>query len=246
MPQPTQNAALVDTLIEKSKSVEPEDWYLTLHISNNAIDDDQTGTLEGRFKDIVPAFQRHINARVFTFLNDGDNTTSGTCVDGLALFDDSHLWAGAKYTTAQDNQYDLAISLDNFNTVWVAARGFVDDAGNYFNYNYDLLVTSPTNNSVAANITGNREAYDTANRELNPYAGQLSYITVPEFDTTAWVLVATGEPTKPLFVAVKKRPQLNDMWFDAQAGDGGIHYFQYHARYVVDFADWPTAIMGDS
>jgi hypothetical protein len=87
---------------------------------------------------------------------------------------------------------------------------------------------------------------DTANRELNPYAGKLSYITVPEFDTTAWVLVASNEATKPLFVAIKKRPTLNAMWFDAQQPDGGIHYFQYHGRYTIDYADWPTAVMGNT
>lgn len=244
MPQPTNNPALVDTLIEKSKTVEPEDWYLTLSITQNAIDDDQTGRLESQFKNIVPAFQRHINSRVFTYLNAGDGTTLGTCVDGGALFANSHTWDGAKYTTGQDNLNASAISLDNFDTVWVSGQTFVDDAGNYLNYNYDLLVTSPTNNLIAANITGNSNSYDTANRENNPYTG-VSYFTVPEFDTSAWVLIASNEPTKPLFVAIKKRPTLR-MWTDAQAGEGGKHYFQYHARYTIDYADWPTAIMGNT
>jgi phage major head subunit gpT-like protein len=245
MPQPTNNPALVDTLIEKSKTVEPEDWYLTLHISKNAISDDQTGRLESQFKNIMPAFQRHINTRVFTYLNVGDGTTLGLSVDGLALFSDAHIWPGGKNTTGQDNKLSTNLTLDNFNAAWVAARGFKDDAGNYLNYNYDLLVTSPTNNTIAANITGNREAYDTANREINPYAG-MSYITAPELDTTAWYLVATSELSKPLFVAIKQRPMLNDMWFDAQQHDGGIWYFQYHGRYTVDYADWPTIVQGSS
>jgi phage major head subunit gpT-like protein len=246
IPLPTEDPKQVDALIEKQKSVEAKDWYLTTSISQNAIDDDQTGSLEARFRGVMPAFQRKINDLVFTYLNTGDATTYGTGPDGLALFSGSHLWKGAKNTTAQDNVSALTLSLDNFNTVWVAAAQYKDDQENYFNYNYNLLVVHPTNNVLAANITGNNQAMDTANREINPYAGGFSYIMSPYFDTTAWVLVAESEPTKPMLVAIRKRPQLLNMWFDSQAGDGGIHYFQYHGRFVVDYADWPTAAMGNT
>ena len=246
MPAPTENARDVDTLVERWKEVTPKDWYLTLHISQNTIDDDQTGTLQTRFRNVMPAFQRHINDLVFTYLNAGDGTTYGVGPDGLALFDDSHKWKGAANTTVQDNKYALALSLDNFNTVWVAASQFKDDQGNYSNLNYNLLVCHPTLNVLAANITGNTQAMDTANREINPYAGTLSYITTPYFDSTAWVLVAAAEAQKPMIVAIRKRPTLLNMWFDSQAGDGGYHYFEYHGRYVIDVADWPTAIMGNS
>jgi len=246
MPLPTNDPKVVDTLIEKTKAVTPQDWYLTLHISQNAIDDDQTGRLESNFKNIVPAFQRHINSRVFTVLNSADGVTESTGLDGLALFDANHKYAGAQYATVQDNEYALALSLDNFNTVWVAARAFVDDQGNYFNYNYNLLVVHPTSNVIAYNITGNPEAMDTANRERNPYATGLSYITSPYLDTTAWMLIAESEPTKPLVVAIRKRPALLNMWFDSQQPDGGYHYFQYHGRYVVEVGDWPLAIMGNT
>jgi phage major head subunit gpT-like protein len=246
VPLPTTNPKDVDTLIEKTQTVIPEDWTITMHISQNAIDDDQTGSLERNFMGVMPAFQRHINNLVFTWLNAGDGTTYGTGPDGLALFSGSHLWPGAKNTTAQDNVSAAALSLDNFNTVWVAAQQFVDDQSNYFNFNYNLLVCHPTSNVLAANITGNTQAMDTANREINPYAGSLTYITTPYFDTTAWVLVATGEQSKPIIVGIKKRPQLQRMWFDSQQDDGGIHYFQYHARYNLAYADWPVVTMGNT
>ena len=31
--------------------------------------------------------------------------------------------------------------------------------------------------------------------------------------------------------------------FDSLQDDGGVHYFQYHGRYTVDYADWTSAIM---
>ena len=246
MPLPTKNPKDVDTLIEKWVNIEPDDWSITLHLTQNAIDDDQTGTLERNFRNIMPAFQRHINDLVFTWLNAGDGSTYGLGPDGLSLFNASHLWKGAKNTTAQDNSDATAISLDAFNTGWVKAQQFVDDQSNYFNFNYNLLVTHPTNNVIAANITGNTQAMDTANREINPYAGTLSYITTPYFDSTAWVLVAANEMSKPIVVGIKKRPQLVNMWFDSQQDDGGVHYFQYNARYNLAYGDWPTAYLGNT
>ncbi len=245
LPVPTNNPAVKDSRIEKSKTVVPQDWYITLSLSQNAIDDDQVGNLESQFRNIMPAFQRHINSRVFTVLDAGDASTYGLGPDGLVLFSNSHLWPGASNTTAQDNLVSSNLTLDTFNTAWVAARQFKDDQGNYWNYNYNLLVVNPYNNVLAANITGNKEAMDTGNREMNPYAGT-QYITVPEMGTNAWVLVAANEDTKPLFVAIRKRPTLHNVWFNSEQPDGGMHYFQYHGRYSVEYADWPTAIMGQT
>lgn len=246
MPAPSRNAKQVDTLIEKSKTVTPEDWYLTLHISQNAIDDDQTGSLERNFQNLTPAFQRHIDSRVFTLLDAGDTTTYGTGVDGLALFSGSHVYTGAANQTSQDNVSALALSLANFNTVWTAAAKHKDDQGNYFNYVFDLLITTPLLNSDAANITGNPQDYSTGNRAINPNAGKVDYIVKPQMSDTAWIIVAEHEATKPMFVAIRKRPALNDMWFNAQDGDGGMWYFQYHGRYVVDYGDWALIAMGNS
>lgn len=247
MPIPTNNAKIVDTMVEKGKTVEPEDWYLTVSISQNAIDDDQTGSLESRFRGVLPAFQRHMNSRTFTVLNAGDTATYGTGItSATTFFSNSHVYSGAKNTTGQDNLYATVLSQDNFDTAWVAMRQFKDDQGNYYELNPNLIVCHPSNNSIAHNITGNRESMDTANRESNPYAGAVSYITVPQFDTTAWVLVDESQPVKPLVVAIRKRPMLNDQWFDATEGDGGKWYWQYHGRYVVAYGDPLLALMGNT
>lgn len=247
MPIPTGDPKAVDTMIEKGKTVEPQDWHLTVSISQNAIDDDQTGQLESRFRGVLPAFQRHINDLVFTVLNAGDTATYGTGITNeTEFFADAHLYPGGKYTTAQDNLFALTLSLDNFNTVWTAMSLFRDDQGNYYNLNPNLLVVNPVNNVVAANITGNSQAYDTANREINPYAGGVQYITAPQMDSTAWVLIDESRPEKPLFVAIRKRPMLQNMWFDSQQPDGGRHYFQYHGRYVVNYGDPLLAAMGST
>jgi len=247
LPIPTNDPAAVDTMVERGKTVTPEDWYLTVSISQNAIDDDQTGSLEGKFRGILPAFQTHINGRVFTVLNAGDASTYGTGITTeTEFFADAHLYSGGANATSQDNLAALTLSLDNFNTAWVAMSQFKDDQGNYYRLYPNLLVCHPTNNVLAANITGNAQAMDTGSREMNPYANGVQYITVPEFDTTAWVLIDESRPVKPLYVAVRKRPALHNMWFDSQQPDGGKHYFQFHGRYVVGYGDPMLAFMGNT
>lgn len=247
MPIPSNNPKLVDSMIEKGKVVAPQDWYLTLHITQNQIDDDQTGSLESKFRSVLPAFQRHINSHTFTVLNAGDASTYGTGITtSSTFFGNSHAYAGAAYTTAQDNVSALVLSADNFNTAWVAMSQFKDDQGNYYNLTPNLLICHPSNNVIAANIAGNPAAYDTASREMNPYSGNVDWITVPQFDTTAWVIVDEGRTEKPLYVAIRKRPQLHNMWFDSQQEDGGVHYFQYHGRYDIGYGDPLLAYMGNT
>lgn len=246
LPIPTEDPKAIDTMIEKGKTVTPQDWYLKVTISQNAIDDDQTGSLANKFRGVLPAFQRHINDRTFTVLNAGDGATYGTGITTETnFFDTAHLYEGAKNTTSQSNLNTLALSHTNFDTAWVAMTQFKDDQENYFNLMPNLLVCHPTNNVLAANITGNSQMGDTANRELNPYAGGFNYITVPQFDTTAWVILDESYPVKPLFVAIRKRPMLQgDPTYDTSEPDGGKWVFSYHARYVVGYGDPLLAYMG--
>jgi len=246
MPTPTNNPKQVDQLIERFKVIEPKDWYLTVSISQNAIDDDQTGTLESQFRNLNSAFQRHIDTRTFDVLNSGDGQTYGAAYDGQDFFDSDHVDKGASYTTAQDNEAALTLSLDNFNTAMTAARQFRDDQGNYVNFMYNVLVAHTSLESTAYNIVGNAQAMDTANREANVWNGRLSYFTRPELDTTAWYIIAASELTKPVIVGIKKRPTLIDVRFDGTAGDGGVHYFEYHARYNHIYGDWRSAYQGNT
>jgi phage major head subunit gpT-like protein len=243
---PTQNPQVVQDHIEKSITVKPQNWYMTVWISQNAIDDDQTDSLERKARQAGKNFDKHINNRVFTVLNGGDSATYGTCYDGQHFFDNDHVDEGAHYQTNQDNEFTLALSLDNFETVEVAAQKFVDDQGEYANYNYDLLVCAPDLKRTAFQIVGNPEAYDTANNEKNPYSGDYDLLTSPQLDSTAWYLAASSEEIKPILIAMRKSPTLNAMWFDPQQDDGGIYYWQWHARYEMYYGDWRLAVQGNT
>jgi len=251
MPLEDKGGPQIQDFIERSQSIKPLNWSLTLFVSYNTVKDDQTGgTLQAkaRGQDALSNFQRHINNRVFTVLNSGDDATHpyGACYDGQDFFDSDHVDKGAKYTTNQDNENTLTLSLDNFETVRVSAMGFKDDQGQELDYDYNLLVVPPALERLAGQITGNPNAYDTANQEINPYSGRVSYIVSPKLDSTAWHLIASSERIKPLIVVMREQPNLQHAWFDPTAADGGRYYFKFYGRYDVVYGYWPLAVQGNT
>lgn len=248
-PMPTENRGKgqIADYIEKKLTVTPKDWDITVFISYNAVKDDKTGELDRKVRSAGENFQLHIANLAFQALNDGDATTNfGPGYDGLSFYNDSHIDPGAQYQTAQDNKLALALNLDNFETARVTAGKFRQDQGEFVGYNYDLLVVPPELERTAANITNNPNAYDTANRENNPYAGKTRYIVNPKLDSTAWILTASGLSIKPVIVAMREQPNLQSAWFDPEAADGGRYYFKFYARYNHFYGDWRTAIMGNT
>lgn len=244
MPVESKGRTQKQDFIEKTLTITPKDWEITVHISHNAVKDDQTGSLERKCRAAGENFQLHISNLAFQALNDGDATTNfGACYDGLAFYSNSHVDKGAAYSTVQDNLNGLTLSIDNFETVRVAAALFRQDQGEFIGYNHDLLVVPPALERMAAQITNNPNAYDTGNRELNPYAGVIKYLVNPKLDSTAAILVASSASVKPILVAMREQPNLQSAWFDPEAGDGGMYNFKFYARYNHFYGDWRTAVM---
>jgi phage major head subunit gpT-like protein len=245
-PMPKDHYTVQD-FIEKYKTITPTDWSIVVWISYNAVKDDQTGTLERKVKGAGRNFDRHLNDRCFTVLNAGDSQTYGACYDGQDFIDLDHVDKGAHYQTNQDNENALTLSADNFETVWVSAQAFKDDQGEETGYVYDLIVCDPSLRRETHQICNNEWLdWTTGNRESNPWQGEMSYITTPKFDTGAWHLIASSEATKPLIVAMKEEPNLQDAWFDPQATDGGRYYFKFFARYEVHYGDWRLVNQGNT
>lgn len=246
MPLRNKGRATVQEMIEKTMAITPLDWDITVGISHNAVQDDQTGQLERKARSAGANFQRHMGQQAFKALNDGDGTNFGLAYDGNELFDDAHVDKGANYATAQDNKFALALSMDNFETVRVAASLFRDDQGQTVDFNHNLLVVPPAYERIAANITGSREDPNTADRAINPYAGNTSYVVSTQMDSTAWVLVAANEQVKPVIVAIREQPNLQRAWFDPNGPDGGMYYFKFYARYTHVYGEWRAAAMGNT
>lgn len=224
------------------------DWEIVTAVSHNAIDDDRTGEVDRWARGAGVNFEKHKDYLAFDYLNNGEATTSyGPGYDNLSFFNDSHIDPGAEYQTAQDNKLATALSLDNFEAAKIAASKFLDSRGQPIGLNHNILIVPPDLERIAAQIADNREAYDTANREINPYAGAVSYIVAPGgwLDTTAWFLIDGSQAEKPLFMQNRKSPEMV-MWDVESEGDGGHRYFKWHARYAIAAGDWRLAIQGNT
>lgn len=241
MPIKSRQGYTAQDFIEKSKVLTVSDWDITVWISQNAIDDDQSGMLFSRVKSAGDNFQKAINARVFQVLNAGDSQTYGAAYDGQDFFDLDHADSGAAYQTPQDNEGNVVLTPTSFGDAYAVAQSIVDDQGQFTQFAYDLLVVSPALLQTAANITGNPLLPGTPNNDLNAFKGGIDYIVSPYLDTTAAYLIASSESAKPLIVAMRKEPSLQDTWFDPGAPDGGRWYFKYFGRYEVHYADWRLA-----
>lgn len=245
-PMPIEGTPVVQDFIERSLSVKPRDWSTIVSVSHNVLRYDQTGQIDTKSRAAGERFNTHMNGLVFKALNAGDGSTYGLCYDGLSFFNDSHIDKGAAYQTAQDNNFALALSLDNFTTNLNLASLFVDDKGEYVEHIYDLLVVPPALRRTAAQICGNPEDYGTANRAINPFSGKFDYIVQPQMDSTGWIGVCTNETQKPLYLAMYEAPNLQDAWFDPMGADGGMWYFKFFASYNVFYGDWRLAFSGNS
>jgi len=244
MPIESKGGGPSQDFVERALTVKPKNWEIKVSISYNAVQDDQTASLLTKVRGAGTNFQKHINKQVFAALNGGDGSTYGLCYNGFEFFDASHVDKGAAYQTAQSNLKTLSLTLDNFQTNLNAARALLDDQGELVEYDYNLLVVPSGYEYVAAQICGNAQAYDTANREVNPYSGKFSYIVSGHLDSTAWIILAGNEAAKPLYLAMREQPFLQDTWFDPDGPDGGKYWFKFYARYNTFYGDWRTALLG--
>lgn len=224
------------------------DWEITIGITHNAIDDDRAGDLETWARSAAINFEKFKDYKAFQALNTAAATTTiGPCYDALSLLNDSHIDPNAEYQTAQDNNYALALSYANYSTVRIAGSKFLDGRGQPGGFNHNLLIYPPDLRETAAQILFNPEKSGTANREVNAYSGVTDGLEAPGgwLDTTAWFIVDTSLPQKPLNMQLRKAAELA-IWDDESTGDGGVRYYKWHARGNIFPGDWRLIVGGNT
>ena len=233
---------------ERALRVVNLDWEIAIGVTHNAINDDRVEDIETWARSAMSQFEKHKDNQAFDALNSGAAATNyGNAYDSLSFFNDSHVDPGAENQTAQDNSFALALSLDNYETVKVAGAKFNDSRGQPVGLSHNLIIGPPDLERTIAQLVDNRMAFDTANNEINPYEGNTRMVIAPGgwLDTTAWFLVDDTLEEKPLGLQMRQEPLLEE-WDDLNAGDGGIHYFKFHARYVIFYQDWRLALQGNT
>ena len=233
---------------ERAQIIYNVDWEIVISITHNAIDDDRAGDVLTKAQSAAVNFQKHQDYMAFTGLNLGEAATFiGNAYDGLPLFSASHVDAGAEYQTTQSNKLTTALSNANYNAARIAGSKLKDGRGQPVGLNHNLLIYPPDLRDPAAQVLNNPFKDATANRDVNPYAGMADGLEAPGgwLDATAWYIVDTSVPQKPLGLQVRKQPELV-IWDDETTGDGGTRYFKWQARYNILAGDWRLVVQGNT
>jgi len=248
MPKRSTTGVTLQDYAEREKTLRAFDWDITVHITYNAVQDDRTGELEMKVRDVADNFNLHVSKLVFDAVNSGAAITAdyGACYDGAAMFSASHIDNGAQYQTAQSNVNTLALDSTNFQTVYVASSTRLNDQGEQSGIVPDLLIVPPALEYTAAQLTQNRQLFGTPNNDINPYFGRMQHVVVPWLDSTAWYLASTSKRQKPIIVGMRQRPFLQNAWYDPEKPDGGWYLFKYYGRYSVAYGDWRLITQGNT
>lgn len=190
----------VHGLVLVGAEVTNQKWELTYGIKREALDDDMSGAVSmllSRVRSGAGKFARHKDKLVFNVLKN-----NGTCLDGLALFHDSHKVnpADAAAGTFDNNVGSTALTANNAASGRAMMMELKGPDGDPINENPRMLVVPPALELTARKIAEADEIVFSGNaNETNVYKGQYTVIVVPQLGAafsgsdTTWFLADTTD-----------------------------------------------------
>ena len=194
----------VRSLAAHKYSIVNDDWEATVEVDRNDIEDDTLGIYGPQAQMAGYSAAQLPDELVWPLLNNG---FAATCFDGQYFFDDDHpVGAGVK-----SNKGSAALSVATqalANTSYGAARTALatmqDDEGRPLNISGDTLVVPPALELTALALLGSDRLDD---GKTNPFKGTAKVEVVPWLSSaTAWFLLDTKRPIKPLIYQERKAP----------------------------------------
>jgi phage major head subunit gpT-like protein len=232
-------------LLDHTFTIVNKDWEASLSISRNALEDDQTGQLALRVRDLGERAKRHPDELISSLLAAGE---TGLCYDGSAFFSAGHS-EGSSGTQSNSLTHDVATPSDPTAAEFAAAfrkarkamRDFKDDRGSPFNPSLPGLVCMvPTSMESAAEETLRAAV---VGGTTNPLAGAADLMVNPLLSAAdRFYLLLTGRQTKPLIFQERRGVTA------AGLRDGEDAFFRKHlhfgvdARYNVGYGLWQYAV----
>ncbi|CNI33345.1 Mu-like prophage major head subunit gpT [Yersinia frederiksenii] len=186
-------------------SVVNDDFEATVEVDRNHIEDDQ---LLGYAQQASAAGQSAAELPsdiVFALLSGG---FVNLCYDGQPFFDTDHPVRGLSVSnkgTKRLSADNLAAAKASYGAARTAMRGFKDEEGSSLKIRPTILVVPPALEDVANYLmTADRFPDNTP----NIYKGTAEVLVVPELvSDTAWFLLDTTRPVKPLIYQERKKPE---------------------------------------
>jgi phage major head subunit gpT-like protein len=227
-----------------------KDFEATIEVDRNALKDDRYGEIRAQVQMLAEASRRYYGQMAFTVLGEGDQTTYGSCYDGLEFFDTQHK-EGAYYTTVQSNLGSSALSLTAISATRAAMMNFKNDRGLPMGAVPDTIIVSPAYEDLALQLVGSNTTDASGNGTgnftglNNPQKGRFQVISSPWItDTDSWIMASCGGIKKPLIFQNRQATEFNALEGNSEKGFMSKKFlYGVDNRFNFGYGDWRTAYM---
>lgn len=224
----------IQNLTGSDYTIKNKDFELTIGVDRNDIEDDKIGVYNPVVQDIAQSTATFPDSLVFKLLAEG---FVNKCYDGQPFFSDAHK-IGKKTIS---NKSTKQLSIESYAEARRNMMSIKDENGESLKIIPDTLVVPPALEDTARKILFAEQIDGTT----NIYKDTASLLVVPELagNDTAWYLLCTSKPLKPLIFQERKAPK-----FDALIDDKDENVFmrkQYlygvHSRANAGYGFWQMA-----
>lgn len=224
----------IQNLTGSDYTIKNKDFELTIGVDRNDIEDDKIGVYNPVVQDIAQSTATFPDTLVFKLLLEG---FTNKCYDGQAFFSDAHK-IGKKGIS---NKSTKALTAESYAEARRVMMSIKDENGESLRIIPDTLVVPPALEDTARKIL----LADQIDGTTNIYKDTAELLVVPELagNDTAWYLLCTTKPLKPIIYQERKAPK-----FDALIDDKDENVFmrkQYlygvHSRANAGYGFWQMA-----
>ncbi|MDI3480796.1 MAG: hypothetical protein PWQ97_451 [Tepidanaerobacteraceae bacterium] len=194
---------IIENLGAYGYTIKNKDWEATVAIDRNDIEDDTIGVYTPIIQSLGDSAATHPDEIIFPLLLGGFNTL---CYDGQYFFDAEHKDGDSPI---QSNVSNKKLTPEAYGAARANMLSLLDEKGKPLNIVPNLLVVPPQLEDTAKQIL----MADTINGTTNIYKGSAQLLMVPYLATnpTAWFLLCTTKPVKPLIFQRRKQPEFVSM-----------------------------------
>jgi phage major head subunit gpT-like protein len=194
----------VKALAASTYTLVNDDYEATVEVDRNDVEDDQLGIYEPQAQDAGFSAKQWPDEMVFELLN---QAFGAKCYDGQPFFSDKHPVGKAVYSNKGNkalSSASLAEAQASYGAARTQMRRVKDEEGRPLNLMPKLLVVPPALEDTA-NTLMTAERLDDG--KANIYKGTAEVLVVPWLTSdTAWFLMDTARPLKPLIFQQRKKP----------------------------------------
>lgn len=191
-------------LTERTVDVLNRKFEGTVQIPRDQLEDDNLGMYAGALvPQLAQAAKKHPDVLLKALLQ---SATVG--FDGVSLFNDTHPTFDAAAST-YDNNFALALTADNFNTVWSTMASYTGEDGMPLGVMPNLLIVPPQLKKAALEILNGTLVAGASGGYSNVLQGWADVLVVPELANQAdvWYLADVSKPIKPFLYQLRRAPE---------------------------------------